>query len=203
MGKVVDHDERRQEILRKALQLFSDMGYQQVTFQQLAEVCGLSRTAFYKYFSSKKEIFDEALYHLVQGIGEDVKSHLEKHSMLSASEKLELVLQHAIDTCLKDQALLRTIVEYLIAQRRQGESVERKIMKHTATFRYEINSIIHEGIASGEFKSVSPIMTTDILFCLLQSVVIRIMFYNDTDRDKLMQHCEIIIQAIKANDNKQ
>ena len=56
MVKVVDHDERRREILSKALSLFANLGYPQVTYQQLAEVCGLTRTALYKYFVNKRDI---------------------------------------------------------------------------------------------------------------------------------------------------
>ena len=65
MSKQVDHASRKREILRKACHLFEEMGYQQVTFQQLADVCGLSRTALYKYFNTKKEILDNAINQLI------------------------------------------------------------------------------------------------------------------------------------------
>ena len=37
-------------ILDRSLQLFAEQGYQSVTFQKIADRCGLSRTILYKYF---------------------------------------------------------------------------------------------------------------------------------------------------------
>ncbi len=199
MAKIVDHDERRAEILRKAIRLFSETGYQQVTFQQLAGVCGLSRTAFYKYFKSKRDIFDCTITLLVQEIAEEVRLRTSRTSGLDAAKKLTLLLEYGVDTCLRYQRLVQTIIEYLIDLRRQGEPVERKILRHTASYRYAVNKIIKEGIASGEFRQVSPSGATDMLFAMLQAVVIKIMFYDDLDRNRLMKHCKIIVTSLKAN----
>lgn len=195
--KIVDHDERRREILHKALNLFARIGYEQVTYQQLAEACGLSRTALYKYFQNKKDVFDAALYHLVQNIGNDLRNKLEETPGMSAVEKLEMVTRMGIDLCMSNPELLQTVIEYLIAQKRQSEPVERKIRRHTVAFRSAINELVQEGIAAGEFKKVSPAMLSDLLFGLLQAAAIRIMFNDKPDREQLYIHCKLIIDSIK------
>ena len=196
MSKQVDHAGRRREILRKSLQLFAEMGFQQVTFQQLADVCGLSRTALYKYFSTKKEILDNAISQLMQGFNDEIVETLVQEPTLDSQGKLELIVNTAVDACLKNPALLRVIIEYLIAQRRQGESVERKIKRHTIGFQYYIKSIVQDGIAQGKFKPVSPMLTADIFVCLLESAAVRIMFYDDIDKKSLVSHCNYLIQSL-------
>ena len=196
MSKQVDHANRRREILRKACHLFAEIGYQQVTFQQLADVCGLSRTALYKYFSTKKEILDNAINQLMQDLNDEIGETLVHEPNLDSQGKLELVVNTAVEACLKNPALLRAIVEYLIAQRRQGESVERKIKRHTIGFQCYIKNIVQDGIAQGEFKPVSPMMTADIFFCLMEAAVIRIMFYDDIDKKSLVSHCNYLIHSL-------
>ena len=196
MSKIVDHAVRRREALRKALHLFAEMGYQQVTFQQLADVCGLPRTALYKYFKTKKEILDNAIYQLVQDLNDEIGKTLVQKPDLDSKGKLELIVSTAVDGCLKNPALLRAIIEYLIALRRQGESVERKIKRHTIGFQFYIKNIVQEGIAKGEIKPVSPMMTADFFFCLMEAAAIRIMFYDDIDKKSLVSHCNYLIQSL-------
>ena len=57
MAIVVEHDKRKHEILEKSLELFTREGYDDVTFQKIADACGITRTTLYIYFKNKKEIF--------------------------------------------------------------------------------------------------------------------------------------------------
>ena len=54
MGIVVDHDKRRRAILKKSLEVFVDEGYEDATFQKIANRCGITRTTLYIYFKNKK-----------------------------------------------------------------------------------------------------------------------------------------------------
>ena len=56
MAIIVEHDKRKKEILETALDLFMEKGYEDVTFQKIADRCGITRTTLYIYFKNKKEI---------------------------------------------------------------------------------------------------------------------------------------------------
>lgn len=58
MPKIVDHDAYREELARKAIEIFRRRGYQGISLRTLARELGISKSAFYHYFASKKEIFD-------------------------------------------------------------------------------------------------------------------------------------------------
>ena len=55
MAIVVEHEKRKKEIVDKALDLFMENGYEDVTFQKIADKCGVTRTTLYIYFKNKKE----------------------------------------------------------------------------------------------------------------------------------------------------
>ena len=57
MAIVVEHDKRKHEILEKSFELFCRDGYEDVTFQKIADACGITRTTLYIYFKNKREIF--------------------------------------------------------------------------------------------------------------------------------------------------
>jgi AcrR family transcriptional regulator len=51
----------RDGILRSAIQLFGERGFQSTTIKSIAEVQGISPGAVYLYFDSKEELFRQAV----------------------------------------------------------------------------------------------------------------------------------------------
>ena len=65
MAIIVEHDKRKHEILQKSLDVFIDEGYEDATFQKIADRCGITRTTLYIYFKNKYEIFHESIKELL------------------------------------------------------------------------------------------------------------------------------------------
>lgn len=51
----------RRRILREAYQLFFMQGYDQTSIEQIMEACGLTRGGFYAHFSSKQDLYTQAM----------------------------------------------------------------------------------------------------------------------------------------------
>ncbi|GGC01959.1 TetR family transcriptional regulator [Marinobacterium zhoushanense] len=57
-----DHKERsRQRILMTAARLFAQQGFDQVSIDQVMSAAGMTRGAFYAHFTSKSELYGEAI----------------------------------------------------------------------------------------------------------------------------------------------
>ena len=66
---------RKAQLLREALKLFSGAGYDKVTVKQLGDICGITEPAVYRHYESKEALFDAVLV--------SVESRLD-HSALGA-----------------------------------------------------------------------------------------------------------------------
>ena len=53
----------KEKILKQALILFSEHGYEEVSVAMIAERCSIKAPSLYKHFKSKKEIFEEVYNH--------------------------------------------------------------------------------------------------------------------------------------------
>lgn len=197
MAIVVDHDERQREILVKALKLFGERGYPAVTYQQLAAVCGLSRTTLYKYFQNKRDIFDNAIMYQIGLIGRRFQETVKSNPELNASEKLNLVLSQAIDLLFRSRPMLQAIVEYLINQRRQGLPVARKIRRHTVAFRRTLKKLVREGMDAGLFRRMDPDLAANLLYSLMESAALRVTLIENPNRDELQGLCRLLIQSLE------
>ena len=61
MPKIVDYEEKKQEIIEKAKEVFAKRGYYNTNLSDISKSCGMGRTTIYQYFKNKDEIF----YHTV------------------------------------------------------------------------------------------------------------------------------------------
>ena len=53
----------KEHILHVSLQLFLQKNFKEVTMKEIVEKTGLSKGAFYHYFSSKEQVFEEVINH--------------------------------------------------------------------------------------------------------------------------------------------
>ena len=58
MPKIVDHEAYRLELASRAIGVFREFGYHALGMRQIADELGVSKSALYHYFPSKKALFD-------------------------------------------------------------------------------------------------------------------------------------------------
>ena len=61
MPKIVDHEERKRDIMEMALSIFIEEGYSNTKLANIADKCNIARTTLYQYFGNKDEIFKYAI----------------------------------------------------------------------------------------------------------------------------------------------
>ena len=60
--------EREDELLQKAIRLFSQGGFQETSLQEIARELGITRPLFYYYFESKEDLLWRIIGHLGDGL---------------------------------------------------------------------------------------------------------------------------------------
>ncbi|MDR2135984.1 MAG: TetR/AcrR family transcriptional regulator, partial [Treponema sp.] len=112
MSIVVEHEKRRGDILKRALDVFVDEGFEDATFQKIADRCGITRTTLYIYFKNKKEIFNYSIKQLLLTVEADL-AKVRAEANLTMVDKLIRVLSRIIDLLEKNRRLLTVILDYL------------------------------------------------------------------------------------------
>lgn len=54
---------KREQLLAVAAAEFADAGYERASLNRIIRTCGLSKSSFYHYVSSKRQLFDDVLRH--------------------------------------------------------------------------------------------------------------------------------------------
>ena len=183
MAIIVNHEERRLEILRKSLRLFAEAGYADVTFQRIAERCGLARTALYKYFHHKRQIFDGAVTIATNELVGKYREILAHPG--SYRNKLEAVIEEVFKILYSHRDLLLVIVEYTLAVKRSGKSLRWVVTRHTRGLKAALYYLLLKGIRVGEFAPTLDVRaTTEVLYAIVESTVLRLTLTDNAEMDK-------------------
>lgn len=193
----IDHKARKQRIVRQSVVLFAKVGFKDVTFQMLADHCGISRTVLYRYFNDKWQIFNAAIREVV---GRIVRKHAEiMRSKAGVADRIRQICTAAAATLFDNPEFLVMVMEVVTATQRGGRDLSRHIMRHTIGLKRIIQTLIVEGRETGEFRSdVNAELYTDLIYTQFESTLLRITVSRDASITDTLDRVDELIKGLKA-----
>ncbi|MCL2067638.1 MAG: TetR/AcrR family transcriptional regulator [Treponema sp.] len=174
MAIVVEHEKRRIEILEKALTVFMDDGYEDATFQRIADRCGITRTTLYIYFKNKKDIFNFSIKQLMNKAEQGIQK-ISSDKSLNSVEKITKVLLYILELLEQNRRLLYVILDYLLHYMKSEGSPEAQVRRRTVRLRHIISSMVIDGIKTGELKKVNVKAANIFLFSIIETAIFHLV----------------------------
>ena len=203
-------EDTKQKILDKALELFSEYGYDSVSVGQIAQAVGIKAPSLYNHFPGKQAIFDAIVELTAARYAEgtdrlsvhvqDARRDVPEFSQITAGELFDKLRQVFLYS-LHDEPISRFRRMMTIEQFRSPELarlyshryVERLVDYHAAIFR--------SLIAAGEIRSDDP----EALAMMYVAPVITLIGICDREPEreaecleKLRAHTELFFRAVHA-----
>jgi len=197
MAIVVEHDKRKHEILQKSLDVFIDEGYEDATFQKIADRCGITRTTLYIYFKNKYEIFLGSIKELLSELEQSL-IEIIKNKDLSAAENLRAILMAISDACENNKKLFSVVLNYLMQLKKSGVDTNERVRRRVIKLRHLLSTVIIKGIQSGEFKDVNVKDINELLYSLIESSIFRIAVLNQDNISEIRSSLNTAVDAIVA-----
>ena len=197
MAIVVEHDKRKQEILQKSLDVFIEEGYEDATFQKIADRCGITRTTLYIYFKNKHEIFLGSIKELLSEVELKLKD-IMSDSSLSSEAALRRVLVTLTDACESNKKLFSVLLNYLMQLKKSGVDTSERVRRRVIRVRHLLSTIIIKGIQKGEFKELNVKDVNETLYGLMESAIFRIAVLNQDVVDDIKAALNTTVDLFKA-----
>lgn len=199
MAAIIEHDKRKHEILQRALDVFMDEGYEDVTFQKIADRCGITRTTLYIYFKNKREIFLWSIKELTSNLELVLVEYIEDPE-LSSPEKLRRIMIAILDCCKDNKKLFNVLLSYLIQLQKTGVDVNERVRRRVIRLRHLLTTTIIEGEKKGEIKVRSVKDANEMLYGLIESAIFRLAMLRQDDIEEGYGAIEVAIDGLKTKD---
>lgn len=176
MAIVVEHDKRKHEILQKSLDVFVEQGYEDATFQKIADHCGITRTTLYIYFKNKHEIFLGSIKELLSELETNLRDIIKKD--MDSIESLKQILFTIVDACENNKKLFSVLLNYLLQLKKAGVDTNERVRRRVIKMRHLLSTVLIKGIQKGEIKSVNVKDTNELLYGMIEASIFRIAVLN-------------------------
>ncbi|MDR1057967.1 MAG: TetR/AcrR family transcriptional regulator [Treponema sp.] len=196
MSIVVEHEKRRREILEKALDVFMDQGYENVTFLKIADRCGITRTTLYLYFKNKKEVFNYSIKQMLSEVEREIQA-VRRDQGLKTGDRLVRMLTGIIDRLEKNRRILLVSLNYLLYISKSDHDPKYRVRRRTVRLRHFLATTVIEGIRAGELIPMN-IRDVDELFCsILESAVFRLAVLRQASSAELKGAAELAVRRLE------
>ncbi len=148
------HD-KQAEIFSTAVRIFKEKGYHAASMQDLADAVGLQKASLYHYIDSKEDLL---LAVWQRGTGALTAQLTELAAApLAPTEKLRRAIEsHLVALCAQLELFTVYIREQNVFNGREKTRLRAEGRRHAQL----LESILEEGVASGEFRALDVKMTT-------------------------------------------
>jgi AcrR family transcriptional regulator len=197
MSIVVEHDKRRQEILTHALDVFTEEGFENATFQKIADRCGITRTTLYIYFKNKMEIFNYSIKNMLLGVEEDLL-RVKGDKALNSVERIRKVLILTLERLEESRRLLSVSLNYLLYLSKSAADPGHRVRRRTIHMRRLLASMLIEGIREGTIKPINVRATDDLLYGILEAAIFRMVVLKRSDVGELKKSVEQALSQIST-----
>ena len=197
MAILVEHDKRKQEILEKALDVFINEGYEDVTFQKIADRCGITRTTLYIYFNNKREIFLWSIKQMLSNMEIEFKE-IQNDASLSAQKMLRKICSRLIEHCNENKKLFNVLLAYFMQLKKTGVDPKERIRRRVVKLRHLLTSIIIRGIQNNEFKDCNVHEMNELLYGIFEAAIFRLTVLNQDDCTETQKMIDLAIDGFLA-----
>lgn len=197
MAIVVEHEKRKRDILEKAFTMFLEEGYEDITYQKIADRCGITRTTLYVYFKNKKDIFLWSIKQLTSDIEKELLSII-KNPELNASDCLKQILFKLFDIAENNQVFFKVLLNYLVQLEKSGADVNERVTRRVIRIQHLMNTVIIRGQKAGQLKHFSVKDINDQLYMIIEDAMFRLGVLNQKSLDQSRSIAEFTVNQIKA-----
>src|SRR6478736_6409183 len=139
---------RKEQVIRKAAELFREKGYAASSMRDLAQKLGIEAASLYSHIKSKEEILHSLCFDMA---AEFRKSLVEVEKLnVSASERLRLGIIGHVEVMAKD---LTASAVFMNEHRHLSQPYLRDFLLLRINYINRFKAIIEQGVKNNEFKS--------------------------------------------------
>ena len=164
MGK--KGDLTKAAIQQKALALFVEKGFKDVTMKDICEATGLSRGGLYMHYGSTRQIFADIINEIMSDLKNEVTEKME-HGLSATFILDELLARYQYEMLDRSGSLGLAFYEFYSGVPQSDNNAMLKQYYHSKTM---LSDLIQYGIETGEFHPVNIHAVVDLLLFSYQGV---------------------------------
>ena len=157
----------QETVLRRAIELFNEQGYDGTSMGDLARELGLSKSAIYHHVPSKTHLLSLALDEALDGLTQVIEEASSDAAGRTAYERLRQAVHKSVEVLVEHQPAVT-----LLLRVRGNSEVELAALRRRREIDARLAALVKEAIDEGSLRTdVAPALVSRLLFGMVNSLV--------------------------------
>ncbi len=197
MPKIVDYEEMRQYIIKKAMDVFSKRGYYDTTLAHIAAECGMGRTTLYQYFENKDEIFTQVMLNILGDLERECYAIVDQPD-LSVIDKIKLIFSQLSSQCHIKRSKIGILLDLFLLLKLRRHDVDNEVNESISRFKGIFIDLLQEGVTNRELKAIETESMASTLYNLLEASVFKASAQKGENSHGYIQNLHMLLDGLKA-----
>ena len=195
--KIIQKEEKRAEILKAAMSAFARKGFSNTRMEDISKEANIGKGTLYEYFSSKEDLFftlfEKVRDQFYETIYRDVRG--EESALKALTSFITATLK-----AFKEWQDFGFVLLDVWSEHRRGKTVHLKFRDVYQYSRGQIANLIRQGMKSGEFRKVDPLIAASTIIAVLDGFLLQRIFDPETfqGKDAEKSVVDAVIHGLKA-----
>jgi AcrR family transcriptional regulator len=154
-------------VLRRAIELFNEQGYDGTSMGDLARELGFTKSAIYHHVPSKTHLLSLALDEALDGLTQVIEEASNDAAGRTAYERLRQAVHKSVEVLVEHQPAVT-----LLLRVRGNSEVELAALRRRREIDARLAALVKEAIDEGSLRTdVAPALVSRLLFGMVNSLV--------------------------------
>lgn len=190
----------RKKILKAALSIFSDYGYEGARMEKIASRVGINKASLYFHFKSKEDIFRDLFLSILDKYYSKINEIIKESKGMDCRKRLEYIYHKYLDFNLDNPEMAFWNRIYYAAPEFMKDEIIKATGDSKTFFVDALTGIMEEGIKNKELKPINPRDMAMTYYYLITCIDLSTDLMNKERANKEMKQCfNVLWEGIQAD----
>ncbi len=177
---------RRKEIIEGFFNVVAERGFAEATIRQVTKAAGVSKGILHHYFTDKEAMVLGVMEYVLTTYMEEFQKELSRHR--TAIARMRFIFSWFFDLERFTLKFSRAWMEFWVLSK-TDPAISKALRGCYKVVKEAIADIIRDGIRSGEFRKVDPVVTANmILSCMEGATILWVVDTKATPMEAIAKH---------------
>lgn len=178
---------RQKQIIDAARKIIVKYGSENLTVKKIAKEVGISETAVYRHYKSKRAILSILIDSAGETLGEDISNGIRKGN--KSLEIMDNVLQGHLSAIEQRRGISFQVIAEIVSL--GDKKLNIKLSKVIDTYTRRLQELLKEGVRSGEVREDIDLKAAAILIFGMVQGIVNIWALNNYSFDPLQKYVSL------------
>jgi AcrR family transcriptional regulator len=196
MPKIVDHEQKRRDIMKSAIRMFNEKGFEKTRISDIADDAKISRTTIYQYFRDKESLFEGTVEYVIGRLHTKIRD-ITADTSIPFYDKVTAITSEVLKRH-KYTSIFLTLVEKWMEENENTREQYKALEMYSEKLKEIFENLFEEAKKNDEIGEICHKTMSVILYSMIEGLLAYFVNNNEEDVETYIQTVSYLLNGLKT-----